>query len=173
MDGFAEWFGAAWGTFGFVALSTAAMYASVLLGIRVAGRRTLSQLSAFDAVVTIALGSLLASTAVSSDPSYAQGVTALVTLLSLQLAVGALRRRFRVVRRVLDFPPVTVIREGEEQHWRQGVFGPQMTTDELHSMLRSHGIFDPSEAQTAVLEPNGELSVRRRARGDDGAPGAP
>ncbi len=53
-----EWFVASWDVVGFVVLSTVAMYLSVLIGVRIAGRRTLAQLSAFDAVVTIALGSI-------------------------------------------------------------------------------------------------------------------
>ncbi len=50
---------------------------SALLGVRLAGRRTLAQISAFDAIVTIAIGTLVSSTAVSSTRTYLEGVTAL------------------------------------------------------------------------------------------------
>lgn len=87
------------------------MYGPALLAIRLAGRRTVARFSAFDVVVTTALGSLIASTAVGRDPSYGQGVTAMITLLGLQVGVGALRQRSAAARRLLDFTPWVVVRD--------------------------------------------------------------
>jgi uncharacterized membrane protein YcaP (DUF421 family) len=137
------------------------MYVSILIGVRVAGRRTLAQLSAFDAVITIALGSMFASTVVARDPSYAQGLTAVVTLLVLQIGLGSLRRRFAVVRRVVDFEPVPLIKDGVDQP-RGGMLGAQITDDELLSALRVRGVFDRAAVELCILEPNGEVSVRRQ-----------
>lgn len=159
----ADWFGASWSTLGFVALSTVAMYLSVLVGVRLAGRRTLAQLSAFDAVVTIALGSILSTTVLSASPSYARGVTAVVTLLGLQVTLGAARRRYPKVRRLVDFDPVPLIEDGVEQP-RGGPLGVQLTDDELRSALRRRGVFDVDDVDEAVLEPTGDVSVRRRDR---------
>ena len=89
----ADWFGASWATIGFVVAGTVAAYGTLLVGVRLAGRRTASELSAFDVVVTVALGSLLASMAVSPDPSYLQGVTPMATLLLLQVRRGVQRAR--------------------------------------------------------------------------------
>lgn len=100
----AAWLGSSWQTMAYVVVSTVAVYCSALVAVRLAGRRTVAQLSAFDVVVTIALGSLIASTAVSRDPSYVQGMTAIVTLLALQVAAAALRQRFARMRRLLDSP---------------------------------------------------------------------
>lgn len=159
----AEWFGASWSAIGFVALSTVAMYLSVLVGVRLAGRRTLAQLSAFDAVVTIALGSILSTTVLSASPSYARGLTAVVTLLGLQVALGAVRRRYPRVRRLVDFDPVPLIEDGVVQP-RGGPLGVQLTDDELRSALRGRGVFDVDEVDEAVLEPTGDVSVRKRTR---------
>jgi uncharacterized membrane protein YcaP (DUF421 family) len=156
-----EWFGASWSVVGFVALSTIAMYLSVLVGVRVAGRRTLTQLSAFDAVVTIALGSILATTALTPRPSYAQGATAVATLLVLQIALGWLRRTFPSVRRLVDFEALRLVDDGVEQR-RRGLLGPQITEDELRSALRVRGVFSTNDVDEVVLEPSGEISVRRR-----------
>ncbi len=160
-----EWFGASWEVVGFVVLSTVAMYASVLLGVRTAGRRTLAQMSAFDAVVTIALGSMLATTALSPRPSYAQGATAVGTLLVLQVALGWLRMRSPRFRRMVDFEPVVLVEAGVERP-SSGLLGPQMTDDELRSALRVRGLFDLEEAERVLLEPSGDLSVRRGEAND-------
>lgn len=157
-----EWFGASWSTIGFVVASTLAMYATLLAAVRLAGRRTVAQLSAFDVIVTIALGTLLSSTVVAPDPSYVQATTAIVTLLALQVAAAALRVRSRVLRRLLEFEPEIVVRDGELR-LPTGLTSSQLSQGELHSRLRQHGIFDERPLALVVLEPTGNLSVTREA----------
>ena len=157
----AEWFGASWKTIGYVIAGTVATYLSTMVAVRLAGRRTVAELSAFDVVVTVAIGSLVASTAVSSDPSYAQGMTALVTLLLLQVGIAAVRQRSATVRRLLDFKPETVV-DGGRVDLPTGPLSSQITWDELESKLRQRGIFDLENVALVVVEPTGELSVRRR-----------
>jgi len=142
------------------------MYLSTLTAARTAGRRTLAQLSGFDTIITIAIGSILASTSVSPDPSYAQGITALLTLLALQLGLGVLRRRMSFVGRLVDFAPEVVVRNGAFQPEKH-VFGPQLTPGELESALRQHGVFDPGKALVVVLEPTGKFSVALDAQASE------
>lgn len=153
-----EWFGASWQTIGYVVAGTVAMYCSTFIAARIAGRRTLAQLSAFDTIITIAIGSLLATTSVSREASYAQGAAALVTLLTLQLVVAAARRRIPALRRAVEFEPQLVVRDGEV-HLDDSLFGAQLTRGELESALRQQGVFDLSKACVVVLEPSGKLSV--------------
>ena len=63
-------------------------YAALIATLRVSGKRTLAKLNAFDLVVTVALGSTLASVLTSSSVALAQGVTAFVTLIGLQFVVS-------------------------------------------------------------------------------------
>ena len=153
-----EWFGSSWQTIAYVVAGTVAMYVSTLAAARIAGRRTLTQLSAFDTIITIAIGSLLATTSVSRDASYAQGVAVLLTLLALQLVVGAGRRRFATLSRVVEFEPQVVVRDGELRLDRS-LLGAQLTAEELESALRQHGVFDVANARIVVLEPTGKFSV--------------
>ena len=155
-----EWLGTSWRTIGYVIVGTVATYVSTIVAIRLAGRRTVAQLSAFDVVVTVAIGSLVASTAASSDPSYAQGMTALVTLLLLQVGIAAVRQRSATFRRILDFKPDTVVEAGRV-HLPKGPLTSQMTQDELRSKLRERGVFDLDDVALVVVEPTGEVSVRR------------
>ncbi len=157
-----EWFGASWATVGYVILGTVVMYASAVIGVRLAGRRTLAQLSAYDAVITVALGTLVSSVAVSSDPSYAQGLTALVTLLALQSSLGLLRSRSRWVRRAMDFRPEAVVREGEVE-LPEGLTTSQLTESELWSRLRQLGVADLDGVALVLLEPQGTITVARDA----------
>ncbi len=155
-----------------MASGTAAIYLSTLVAVRVAGRRTLARLSGFDIVITVALGSLLASTAVSREPSYVQGMAALVTLLTLQVVVAAARRRLPFVARLLEFEPRVVMRDGEVD-LDASPLGAQLSRGELEAALRQHGVFDPTGVRVLILEPTGRFSLQRedgyggRALSDD------
>lgn len=155
-----QWFGASWSTVGFVAASTLAMYVTLLAAVRLAGRRTVAQLSAFDVIVTVALGTLLSSTVVSADPSYAQATTAIATLLTLQVLVAAVRRRSPRVQHLLEFEPEVVVSDGE-LHLPKGLASSQLSEGELRSRLRQHGIFEEEALAIVVLEPSGKISVAR------------
>lgn len=157
-----DWFFSSWQTIGYVIITTALVYCSALFAVRLAGRRTVANISAFDAVITIALGSVIASTVVAREPSYAQGMTALVTLLVMQVAAAALRQRFAFARRLLDFSPRIVARGGEFDT-SSSPLGPQMTREELLSKLRERGVFDINAVHVVILEPGGGLSVSAEA----------
>ncbi|MGD9796798.1 MAG: hypothetical protein AB7V15_01650, partial [Acidimicrobiia bacterium] len=119
-----------------VVVTGGALYATTFVLVRVAGRRTVSQLSAFDALITIAVGSVFATTIVSDPPSYGRGAAAVVTLLLLQVVVGLLRQRHPRLRRYLDFSPETVFEHGRMQAGRNPL-GPQLTADELDAAIRA------------------------------------
>ena len=158
-------FGASWAAIAYVAGSSAAVYFSALLAIRLAGRRTVAQFSSFDIIVTIAIGSIIATTAISRDVSYAEGTTALVTLLSFQTLLGWLRQRFPAVRRSTDFSPLVVVRNGRLE-LGSSPFGIQATPEEVVSKLREQGVFELEDAGLVVVEPTGGFSVLRRSEID-------
>ena len=153
-----EWFTASWSTLGWVVATTTAMYAVTVAAVRIAGRRTVAQLSAFDAVVTIALGSIVAGTVLSPQASLAQGVAAVLTLLALQVLVAWTRRRVPALRRFLEFEPEVIVRDGALE-LPSGLLSSQLTDEELGSRLRRQGVFDVSDLALVVLEPDGRISI--------------
>lgn len=157
MDG---WFGASWTEVVRVATSTLAIYVTVVAGLRVAGRRTVSQMSAFDFVVTIAIGSLVAATALSPDPSYGRGLVAFASLLVAQQVVAVVRQRFPSMRRILDFLPQPLYADGRLD-LRHNPLTAQVTEAELHSKLRRAGVTTLEDVKLVILEPDGRVSVLR------------
>lgn len=154
MSWFGDWLGASWSTIGFVACSTAAIYVTTFVAVRLAGRRSISQLSAFDAVVTVAIGSTIASTALDRSPPYAQGATVIVTLLALQIMIAAARQRWPAARRILDFPAEVVVRDGD-MDLPTSPMSSQLSEDELRSLLRRQGIHRIEDLRGVLLEPSG------------------
>jgi uncharacterized membrane protein YcaP (DUF421 family) len=149
-----------WDIFIGAIVSTALVYLFTIVAVRLAGRRTLAQISGYDVVVTVAIGSLAASTALPSDPSLADGAAVLMTFLLMQALIGFLRQRLPVFRRWVDFAPLAVVVDGKAD-LRSGPLTAQLTLSELESRLRQKGIGDLAEARVAVLEPTGGVSVTR------------
>jgi len=143
-------------------------YAVVLIIVRLAGRRTISQMSAFDAVITIALGSLLAQTA-TSGTGMVRGLAAIAGLVALQAAIAWARRRWYRVERWVDFAPRVVVADGaiRRENLKGGIDGPQMTVQELKGRLRAAGVRDVDDVVIAVLESTGGISVFDRQPVDD------
>lgn len=160
------WFDS-WSDLGRVALLGAASYAFLILALRVAGKRSLAQLSAFDFVVTVALGSVLATILLSSDVSYAEGALALGLLIALQFVVALGISRSRTARRVATSEATLLAAHGEllEDALRRHRLG----RDDVLGAARSRGLGDLSLVGAAVLEANGEISVIPRDRLGDGS----
>lgn len=141
-------------------VSTALIYAFALVAVRLAGRRTLAQLSAFDILVTIAAGTVAGSAALPSHPTVADGAAVLATLFTLQVVLGYLRQRVPALRRLVDFSAQEVIRDGKPD-LRRHIGTAQLTTTELMSELRLQGVTSLDQVALAVLEPSGKVSVLR------------
>jgi uncharacterized membrane protein YcaP (DUF421 family) len=86
---------------GRVVVVGALSYAALIVSLRVSGARTLSKLNAFDLAVTVALGSTLATSLLSSEVSLAEGILAISLLILLQFVVAWALVRWRRVREIV------------------------------------------------------------------------
>lgn len=132
-------------------------YAGLILFLRLSGKRTLAKLNAFDFVVTVALGSTLATILLTEDVALAEGLTAFAVLIGLQFAVTWTSVRLGIVRRIVRSEPSLLLRNGEllpDAMRRQ-----RITEDEIRSAIRSAGVEDAAKVAAVVLEADGELSV--------------
>jgi uncharacterized membrane protein YcaP (DUF421 family) len=125
--------------------------------LRVSGKRTLSKMNAFDLVVTVALGSTLATILLSKDVSLAAGAAALLCLVGLQYAVAWLSVRSRLVRRLARSEPRLLVRRGE---LLEGAAAQErVTRDEVFAAIRQEGLADVKDVDALILETDGSFSV--------------
>lgn len=110
------WLFAGWPGAARVALTGVLAYLAVLVMLRASGKRTLSKMNAFDLVVTVALGSTLASTLTSKDLALMEGLTALATLIGVQFVVAWSASRSGVVNRLVKGEPALIAYRGRIQH---------------------------------------------------------
>lgn len=135
----------------------ASAYAVLVLALRFSGKRTLSQLNAFDFIVTVALGSTLATILLSTDVSLAEGIVALGLLIGLQFLVAFVASRIPAFQKVVKSEPTALVIDGVIQH--EAIKLSRLTMEEVNQVIRSSGVGDASLCAAVVLETNGTMSV--------------
>lgn len=136
-----------------------AAYACLIVLLRVTGRRTLSKMNAFDFVVTVALGSTLATILLNKDVSLAQGVLALAVLIALQFVITWSSVRTRWVRRVVTGEPVLLAYQGDLLP--DALRRARLTADEVRAAVRAAGFPALEDTAAVILETDGSFSVVR------------
>jgi uncharacterized membrane protein YcaP (DUF421 family) len=137
----------------FTILRVVVVYALLLIALRFTGRRQLGQLTPFDLVTLLLLSNVVQNAMVGSDVSLVGGLLGAVVLLLLNYVVS----RVMPLRSVLEGKPIVLVSGGKveaETVRRQGI-----SMDELEEALREHGIGSVADAEMAILESNGSISV--------------
>lgn len=132
-------------------------YILLIVILRTSGKRTLSKLNAFDFVVTIALGSTLATVLLSKDVPLIEGVLAFAVLAILQFVISWLARRISAVEAIVKSEPRILFRDGAFEP--QALRIERLTEEEVRSAVRGSGIGDLKRVAAVVLETDGSLSV--------------
>ncbi|TGD61724.1 DUF421 domain-containing protein [Tabrizicola sp. WMC-M-20] len=136
-------------------------YVTLVLFLRVSGKRTLAKLNAFDLVVTVALGSTLAAVLLQKSIPLAEGVVALALLIFLQFAVAFVSVRSPKFAGLVRSEPTLLARNGA---FCQGsMMQSRITEHEALSAVRSSGGRSLADVETLILESDGTLSVSFRS----------
>ena len=150
------WFDS-WSDIGRVLAVGTAAYATVVVVLRLTGKRTLSKLNAFDLVVSVALGSTLATILLSSDVAWAEGATALALLACLQFAVAWTTTHLPGGRSIVTARPTLLLADGG---LLQDALREQRVTEaEIRQAVRATGSGDLADIAAVVLESDGSFSV--------------
>lgn len=143
-----------------VVMSTTA-YGWLIIVLRLAGKRSLSKLNAFDLVVTVALGSTLATVLLSQDVALSEGALAFVTLAALQWLVSRASISSRRFSKLVRSQPRLLVEDGT-YHW-EAMAEERVTADELDAAIRGAGMGRIEEVAALVLESDGSMSVLRHS----------
>lgn len=157
------WF-SSWSDLARILLVGSAGYVTLVIVLRTSGKRTLAKLNAFDLVVTVALGSTLATILLDKKVSWAEGALALATLALLQFLVAALSTRFGG-RTVVTATPTLLVEDG--RLLESSLHEQRVTRDEVWQATRSSGVGDLGMVAAAVLETDGTISVITRDQAGD------
>ena len=140
-----------------ILLIAPAAYVALILILRMSGKRTLAKLNAFDFVVTIAIGSTLASVITSSTLSLVDGLVALGLLVGMQFIVTAASVRLPWVNDVVKAEATLLVRNGELLP--RAMRRQRITSDEVEAAIRQSGGRGVEDAEAVFLETDGSLAV--------------
>jgi uncharacterized membrane protein YcaP (DUF421 family) len=140
-----------------IVVRTVAIYAAILLGLRLMGKRQLGQMNVADLVVILLIANAVQNAMVGSDVSLVGGIVAAVTLLVVNFGITRLLERNPFAERVLEGTPTLLVKDGVfvvPNLRREG-----LVRDEVEMAIREHGIADEHGVRVAYLEPDGTVSV--------------
>jgi uncharacterized membrane protein YcaP (DUF421 family) len=132
-------------------------YVLLIFLLRAFGKRTLSKMNAFDFVVTIALGSTLATVMLSKDVSLMDGVLAFFLLIFLQFIITYLSAHSKTISDLVKSTPALLVYKGEML--RAMMKKERIAEDEIYAILREKGVGSLEEVDAVVLETDGSLTV--------------
>ena len=130
----------------------------IVLMIRIVGLRSLSKMTNFDFVMTVALGSLLAGASqVAKWGDFAQIGVGIVVLFAMQVAAALLRRSSDKVEAAIQNTPVYLMRDGVIDE--DALSKTRVARSDLIAKLREANVLHFSEVRAVVLEATGDVSV--------------
>ena len=143
-----------------VVLSLGSIIAIFLL-TKLMGYRQMSQMSMFDYVNGITMGSIAAEMATSLDTGFEKPLVAMIVYALVSLLLSTVSSKSIKARRMLEGAPLVLLNNGEI--YRHNLKKAKIDVSELLVQCRINGYFDISKLQTAILEGNGKISFLQKA----------
>ncbi len=141
-----------------IVLRAAAIYVVLLLLIRIAGRRTLGQMTTFDLVLVLVIGEATQQALLGDDFSLTTAVLAIATLIGIDIALSELKRYFPKVGQVFNGEPMLIVENGRLLKMRMS----QARVDEediLASARKLRGLERLDQIRYAILEADGHITI--------------
>lgn len=140
-----------------VLISGVLVYIGLIFLLRISGKRTLSKMNAFDFVVTVALGSTMASVILSETVAIMEGITAFAVLIFSQYTITWLQVRSDRFQSLIKAEPSLLFYRGK---FKESVMKQQrITREEVEAAIRASGIPAMERVEAIVLETTGDITV--------------
>jgi uncharacterized membrane protein YcaP (DUF421 family) len=142
----------------FVVARAAAVYAFLLVVFRVAGHRSMAQVTTFDLILVLIIGDATQQALVGDDYRISTGLVVVSTLVVIDIALGRAKQHWPAVDAVLDGLPLPLIVAGSAR--RNQMAGEGVTMDDVLTAARAHhGLSRMDQVEHAVLEQDGGISI--------------
>ena len=140
-----------------IVVRTTIIYLLFLVSLRISGKRQLGQFTLFDIALVLLAANALQPAMTGPDQSVTGGLIIIVTIFSLNRLVAEARLRIPFVRRLLEFEPTVIGRDGVwivDELEEQG-----LDLDDVDAALREHGLERVDQVKLAMLEEDGSISI--------------
>jgi len=149
-------FNTSWETIALITASAVGVYIAVIILTRISGKRSFSKMSSFDFAMTVAIGSIVATTVLSSSVKMIEGIIGLIVIYLLQISV-AFARRSKTIQNIVDNSPLLLM-DGA-QIIDSNLKKARVTESDLRSKLREANVTDLNQVKAVVFETTGDISV--------------
>ena len=139
------------------------MYFFLLLLFRIAGRRTLGQMTNFDFVLLLIISEATQNAMIGNDFSVTNGILVVLTLVGIDIALSLLKQYVPIVERYLEGLPLVLVDRGRplKDLMQKARVDEQ---DILSAAREHHGLERMEQIKYAVLETNGGISIIPKAK---------
>lgn len=135
-----------------------AIYCFLLVIFRVAGKRSLAEITTFDLLLTLIISEATQQAMIDNDHSITGAVVVISTLVGLDIALSLLKQRFPALDRVLDGIPIVVLRHGKILKDRADQ--ERVSQDDILAAARKlQGLERLEQIEYAVVEESGGISI--------------
>ena len=138
-----------------IALSLGSIIAIYVL-TKIMGYRQMSQMSMFDHIISITIGSIAAEMSTALDKNFAHPLTAMIVYALSAVLLSWISSKSIRIRRVVEGKPLVLLNNGEL--YLGNLKRAKIDVSEFLEQCRVSGYFDVSKLETAVLEANGKIS---------------
>lgn len=152
-----------WDRIGAVVLAAVVTYVTIIIVVRLSGKRTTANLNSFDWLITVTIGSLASSGILLRDVAVLDALAAIIALALCQFALTAAVRRSGKAEKMVKAEPLLLLHRGKLLE--ANLASARISIAELRAVLRREGVAEPQEAAWVVLETNGELTVGSAGKG--------
>lgn len=130
---------------------------ALLLLTKLMGYRQISNMSVFDYITSITIGSIAAEMAIDLEHDYLKALTAMTIYALFAILLSKLSQKSVPLRRIISGKAILLYLHGEL--YKQNLKKAKMDVDEFLVECRINGYFDLSQIEAAILEPNGKISI--------------
>lgn len=155
-----KWFVMDWQEGVAIAITGIVLCFGLILFTRLMGLRSFAKLTSYDFAMTVAVGSILASTVLSKSPSLSKGLLAIAVLFILQGSVSFLCRKVKPFKKAVDNEPIVLMAHGE-YYW-DNIAEASLSKHDIGTVLRKNGIKSKSQVFALVMETTGDMSVSKQ-----------
>ncbi|RPF47632.1 uncharacterized membrane protein YcaP (DUF421 family) [Hydrogenoanaerobacterium saccharovorans] len=139
-----------------VLLSSLGSIIALFILTKIMGNRQMSQLSMFDYINGITIGSIAAEMATSLEDDFIKPLTAMIVYALLSVLFSFATSKSIKLRRILTGETLVLFNEGKI--YKSNLKKAKLDVTEFLTQCRNSGYFNLSDIQTAILEPNGKIS---------------
>lgn len=147
------------------------VYGFLLVILRISGKRQIGQLAPFDLVLLLVLSNAVQNSMNGGDNSVLAGLISAGTLICINSLIGWLTFRSKKFEGFIEGHPRVLIHNGHL--YPEALRHEKLTHHELMSALRASGCACIEEVRSAILEPDGNITVIPRNHAKQPSPGAP